>query len=230
MIGIIPAAGKAERMHGIPKMLLPVGETTLIQRLIACMGLVSVSAQVRIGISELLEELIDTIVYERGVVSFPMNTQTMSETVLEVRKWTEWGKDEPVLFGMPDTYFEDEQAFVKLAAELRDGADVAVGVFQTRPEQRHKLGMVEIAGCEVLHVIDKPAETDLTWAWGVLAWKPKFWNVIQANDPHVGYALPRALAGEMDVRAVRMDGGFWDAGTPDEYFDLITYLHEGVKA
>lgn len=234
MIGIIPAAGKAERMNGLPKMLLPIATTggTLIGRLVWSMTQVELSG-IHVGVSsENYSRLASTLIGEKIYVS-PMDTPTMSKTAITLHDFSHnfMGKDEPVVFGMPDTYFEDKQAFVKLAAELDAGADVAVGVFYARPEQRHKLGMVEIAGDEVLHIIDKPEQTDLIWAWGVLAWKSRFWDLLDAKDPHVGYALPRALAAGMDVRAVKMTGGYWDCGTPEEYFDLVTHLHgQAVKA
>lgn len=222
MIGIIPAAGHATRIHGIPKMLLPTPEGTLITTLIERMRPMG---QIIIGTRPANYELLAGMC---NALVFRCETETMCETVLRTRKYMR--DDEYVTFGMPDTYFEDGLAFAKLYAELKGGADVAVGVFETRPEQRRKLGMVEFTpGDEVLRVIDKPTETDLRWAWGVLAWKPRFWQYIYTNDPHVGYALPRALASEtLDIRAVRMEGGFWDCGTPEEYFDLITYLHEGI--
>lgn len=229
MIGIIPAAGMAERMHRLPKMLLPIPGHVggdLLGRLIWSMTRADVSS-IHIGTSpENYSRLSAKLIGERVFVS-PVATQTMSETVLLLHGFSD--KPEPVLFGMPDTYFEDADAFVKLAAELDAGADVAVGVFYTRPEQRRKLGMVELAGDEVLHVIDKPAKTDLIWAWGVLAWKPRFWDLLDAADPHVGYALPRALAAGLDVRAVKMSGGYWDCGTSEEYFDLITHLHHPMR-
>lgn len=219
MIGIIPAAGKAERMNGLPKMMLPTPQGVLIDILCQRMAEMGNPPILYIGTNGLPYQMLEPTrrSWER---LYHAETQTMSETVLLApRHPGDW-----IVFGMPDSYFDDSAAFIRLALELKDGADVAVGVFATRPGQHRKLGMVEIAGCEVLHVVDKPAETDLTWAWGVLAWKPKFWQYIQASDPHVGYALPRALAAELDVRAVRMEGGYWDCGTPNEYFDLIRHL------
>lgn len=224
-IGIIPAAGYATRIHGLPKMLLPTPEGTLITSLIQRME--RARCQIIVGTRPSNYEALAGIC---NALVFKATTGTMSETVLRARSFTH--APLRILFGMPDTYFEDDDAFIKLAAELDDGADVAVGVFQTRPEQRHKLGMIDLTpGNEVLRVVDKPIETDLTWAWGVLAWKPRFWEYIYEGDSHVGYAIPRALASEkLDIRAVRMTGGFWDCGTPEEYFDMISYLHEKITA
>ena len=169
MICIIPAAGKAERMNGIPKMLLPVHDTTLLQKLICKMRRVESPRRLRIGTRTLYGEMLFERINEGGVIVYNAETATMSETVLLARDCTPGWEKEPVMLGLPDAYFEDEDVFPKLAAELRDGADVAVACFRTRPEQRHKLGMVDIGGCEVLRVEEKPAQTTLEWAWGALA-------------------------------------------------------------
>lgn len=226
MIAIIPAAGKAERFDGLPKCLLPVPQGTLIETLYARMKRVPECTHAAIGTNRTAYAFLRQREGISGGV-FKAETQTMSETVMLSRQFVE--DDEPVLFGMADTYFEDENAFVKLAAALDDGADVAVGVFMTRPEQRSKLGMCRIDDGRIIGVADKQPMTDLEWAWGVLAWKPSFWQYIQSQTPHVGYAIPLAAARGLDVRAVKMDGGYWDCGVPDEYFSLIRRLTYDVR-
>lgn len=153
-----------------------------------------------------------------------VTTKTMSETVLRAQKSA---KDDVVAFGMPDSYFDDWAAFNKLNHAIQDGADVAVGLFLARDEQSSKLGMCDFdpKTQQIMQVVDKPVgKTPLAWAWGVLAWKPAFWDCIKASDPHVGFAIPRAIEAGLDVRAVKMDGEYFDAGTPDEYFALIRHL------
>lgn len=152
----------------------------------------------------------------------------MTETVLSA--YPKYGEKEAVLFGMPDTYIEDERCYAKLVAALAD-CDVAVGVFYTRPEQRDKLGMCRLDEntAQVLEVIDKSRAHDLIWAWGALAWKPVFWQYLKPDMPHVGYALNPAIEAGLKVCAVTMEGGYWDCGTPEEYFALIRHLTE-VKA
>lgn len=227
MIGIIPAAGKAERFDGLPKALLPVPQGTLIETLVKRMMTVPLCCRAAIGTNRL------TYAYlrQRETISdwvYKVETETMSETVLSARGYV--NGNEPVLFGMADTYFEDADAFVKLAMTLNDGADVAVGVFKTRLEQRNKLGMVEWdsdarGNLRLTAVVDKGAYgLELTHAWGVLAWKTPFWQFIDPDDLHVGYALPKAIAAGQDVRAVKMDGAYWDCGTFEEYADCISTL------
>lgn len=147
------------------------------------------------------------------------NHETMAQTVLSAVPFC--GLEDNVLFGMPDTYIEDEQCYAKLAVALAD-CDVAVGVFETRRNQRNKLGMVSFTPSnKVLAVEDKPENTNLVYAWGTLAWRPSFWQYLTPDMPHVGYGLMPAIEAGLNVRAVVMDGGYWDCGTASEYFELI---------
>jgi len=218
--GIIPAGGQATRMMGLPKMLLPTPDGVLLavlQKRMLQLELRGMVIAATNGNRAVLEGYIAPNTY-----IFDGITATMSEAVLQARLEAQ---DDTVIFGMPDTYFEDEYAYVRLIDALDKGADAAVGMFYTRPEQRHKLGMCDTIGEELFGVVDKPARTALKWAWGVLAWRPVFWECIQARDPHVGYAIPRALDAGLKVTAVRHVGQYYDCGTGDEYFDLITHLH-----
>lgn len=231
MIGILPAAGQATRLHGLPKFLLPIPDGLLIERHVKLMKPLSDMVYVPIKPDEY--EYYDPYFDEMGCSSVDAFTrETMSQSVLSVYKWLDEtrdseleGTDSNVLFGLPDTFIEDDRCYAKLARMVNAGVDVAVGVFETRPKQHRKLGMCVIEHGYLLDVIDKPKETNLKYAWGVLAWRPSFWDYIEPSDPHVGYALPRAIAAGLDVRTMIMDGSYWDCGTPDEYFDLITHLH-----
>lgn len=234
MIGIIPAAGKAERMGGLPKFLLPIpGGTlanTLMKRVVLQMHMHSVRlpSKIWIGASRENAHLLQYRKDDYASRVTAIDTQTMSETVLRIHNIaaSTYGDSQSVLFGMPDTYIEDEWAFRRIEHAIDDGADVAVGLFLTRPEQRSKLGMCDFDTTtqQITRVIDKPESTELVWAWGVLAWRHVFWDCLDANEPHVGYGILRAIERGLDVRAVRMEGGYWDCGTPEEYFSLIRYL------
>jgi dTDP-glucose pyrophosphorylase len=223
MIGIIPAAGQADRMFGLPKMLLPTPRGVLIDVLVERMQPVCshLYTGTRSGIYGMLAGRLATDTH----TVYLANTATMSQTVAQAERYA---ADQPVVFGMPDTLFEDEAAFSKLAATIEAGADVAIGVFRVRPGQHRRGGMVDVNGDRVRAVIDKPASSGLAWIWGVLAWSPVFWPLIDPRTPHVGYALPRAIELGLDVRPVMLNGPYWDCGTPDEYFDCIA--HERARA
>jgi len=213
-VGILPAAGTAARMLGLPKFLLPIPEGTLLglhcQRLQAA------------GVDDILLGYSDStaLLLHRNAPPSAMlysGGNTLAHTVNNARLIT---GDSSVVFGMPDTYFTDADAYRKVIEGL-DDADISVGVFATRPDQRHKLGMVNVDLSRVIEVIDKPIETHLVYAWGIIAWRSIFWQHIYPIDATVGDALTRAIRSGMPVRAVKLTGSYYDCGTPDEYFRLI---------
>lgn len=224
-IGLIPCAGSATRIQGLPKYLLPVGDDYLLSRLISSMQ--EITPSILIGVNPENAGIVGQ--YKKSaMLHTAKNYKTMSETVLSCRQFFQL--DEITLFGMPDTFTEDDGLYIKLQSALNDGADIAVALFCARPHQHLKAGMCDTRGNRVVTVIDKPTETTFTRLWGALAWQPVFWQYIQSEDPHVGYALPRAIAAGLDVRAVRMDGQYFDCGTTAEYFDLVTHLHGRKEA
>ena len=224
MIGIVPAGGKATRMNGLPKFLLPTPEGSLFDVMCKRMESTGVERVWVAGSDDTAGTLFPYCNETRRL--YRVNVPTMSEAVMAAR--TLIPPDFVAGFGMPDTYFDDTRAFSKLDdAVLKDGADMAVGVFKTRPGQHRKLGMCRIEDSHVVEVVDKPQQTDLEYAWGVLAWSYRFWPLMRADDPHIGYALPRAIAAGLDVRAVFMDGEYFDCGTPDEYFECINHVTRG---
>lgn len=205
IIGLIPAGGRATRMYGLPKYLLPTPDGTLLDVLRRRM--------VKAGIVH-----IDTI-YDEGA--------TVCEALIGAAMKWEKGN---TIFAMPDTYWTDEITIEKLLVTLNKGADVAVGVWRIRPDQRGKLGMcITDRHHHLIGVIDKDLDSPLEWAWGAIAWRPEFWDCIRAEDTHLGIALNRAIADGAKVQCVPMAGEYWDAGTPAEYFRLCsTWVREAV--
>ncbi len=227
MIGIIPAGGHATRIFGIPKYLLPTPQGTLISILCQRMQLVKLRQTIIMAKGINTAVLRQTVLPEVAIID--RDDHSMAHAVMLAQDYAR--DSEAAIFGMPDTYFDDEQAFIKLDVALRSGADVAVGIFRTQAEQRRKLGMCEFDGSHIVSVIDKPERSDLEYAWGVLAWAPAFRQFMHEDDPHVGYALPRAIRAGVNVCAVKMEGSYYDCGTPNEYFDCIRALvGEGVTA
>lgn len=226
MIAIIPAAGSATRMMGLPKMFLPIPGNTLIGALVDRAE--RETRRIVIGANGPALELVNRF-YSVRARTFLANTLTMSETVLLSRDYAD--SHESVLFAMPDTWLDDADALRKLRQTLENGADVAVGLCRAREGQSREGGMVFLDDDgRITDVIDKPERADTPWIWGALAWRPVFWDCLRTYDPHVGFALPRALGERLDVRPVLLDGGYYDCGTPERYFNLIRALTAQVAA
>lgn len=220
-VGLIPAAGQATRLHGLPKFLLPTAEGHLLGRIEKQMRGAGVGMRVVIGSEETMP-LIDQYA-EKSSLRAMVACRNMNEALLKCQNFTS-GKC--VIMAMPDTYIADPAVMAAVMDLIEQGADVALGVFYARPEQRHKRGMVEWERRtgRVLDVVDKPQATELDEAWGVMAWSPVFWEYLGADMPHCGYGIIPALEDGLDVAAVHIPGGYWDCGTFDEYADLCRYL------
>lgn len=231
MIGILPAAGKAERIHGLPKYLLPMADSYLV-RIHITRIMDTGCRHVLIGTSENSRRLADEYCYGNlgNLVGVKATTylakeyETMSQTILSGYKQMLSSHDlrqENILFGMPDTYWQADYVYDRLADTIKLGAGVAVALFKARPGQHTSVGMIETQGGRILSVVDKPQETDLAWLWGALAWRPEFWQYIKPQDAHVGFALADAIEAGMDVRAVYCEGNYWDCGSNESYFECI---------
>lgn len=222
MIGILPAAGDAKRLYGLPKYLLPIEKTFLVKwhcdlMLDAGCDLVAIGHQPN-------NTLIERYVPPENKAFIPtIHFATMNQTLLSMRRWLMNAglENDPVLFGMPDTYFTDLTVYRCLAPLIHENdIDVAVSLFPARPGQRNG-GMCRLEDGLLVEVIDKPAETDLTLIWGAMAWKPVFWDCIYMNESHVGYALARAIERGLSIATVREPGTYWDCGTSQDYFACI---------
>lgn len=226
MIGILPCAGEASRIHGLPKYLLPVPGGYLLDwhvkgMLAAGCGNVYVGA--RPGNVELLAD------YTRPAVQLYLahNHATMTQTVQSMPIIP---RIEDTVFGMPDTYWLAPNVYPMLVELLNNGADVAVAAFWLRDGQYKRMGCVRLEENKVVEVVDKPNIWPQRYGWGALAWTPKFWDFMQPDDPHVGYALPRAIEAGLDVRAVRFLGGlYYDCGTEQEYFELCSLFAKDTE-
>lgn len=223
MIGLLPCAGKAERFHGLPKYMLPCpGGRTLIEHHIDMMENTGCKL-IYVGANDAniydLENDIDARMY------LAQNYNTMTQTVLSSNLIIH--KENRILFGMPDTYFIDATAYQQVAVV---DADVVVGCFRIPPNEQHKHDLVRVERGRVVEVLNKPAlHSSLQCTWGILLWKPVFWDYLRPEDPHVGHGLPRAIAAGLDVRPVIIEGGYWNIGTTEDYFDMIRTVGQGER-
>jgi UTP-glucose-1-phosphate uridylyltransferase len=201
-------------------MLLPTEMGTLIGDMVREM-IAPCDRNVLVMSSEENKKLISDHVYFARV--YVANTHTMSETLLAARDYIDPNAN--VLMGMPDSTHTGTWPifpFTELAREIEKPDRIAVaGCWKARSEQRGKLGLVWINGQGLItEVVDKRADCNLDWAWGVLAWKPAFWKYIVPAHPHVGYALAGAIKANERVASVQFEGDYWDCGTRSEYFKL----------
>lgn len=220
-LGIIPAAGKATRIGGLPKFLLPVPGGYLLERMLSRIGV-----PCYIGARPEHGNLMNAYIRPEDTV-YQADTRSMPETILAARPYV---GDEHVLVGMPDTYWTDEVIFQRLDAWLDRGAICAAAVFYVDPAMASRLGVCRTAydgNTLVLSKIeDKRIQISHQWAWGAVAWRPAFWRYILPEDAHLGIALQRAVSAGETIPLYPADGPYYDNGTPEDYFRCIRELTE----
>jgi hypothetical protein len=219
---ILPAAGLATRMRGLPKFALPCSTEyqTLLERHVQT--LLEVAETVWIPTRPWAVSLVTNIAAHDRVVVTGVETSTMSETVLRTASLS--GADRFIL-GMPDTYFFGEQPYTRLA---QTGAPLALAAWNIRDEQRGKLGQLDLSPeGQLLSVRDKDPLCSFPLAWGAMAFERDFLRLLDVSMPHVGYGIPPAIASDMAVEVLAISGDYYDCGTPSEYFDLVFRLASG---
>lgn len=221
VIGILPAAGWAERLNGLPKFLLPVPEGNLLA--LHCERMLAAgAARVLIG-TRWINSGLASLYAPAGTETYLVNSKTMAETVLAAR-----GRagDSRVLFGMPDTYWDSPAVYESL---VTSPSDVTLACWRMRPDQRGKLGQCDIDNNgRVWNVRDKDALCLYEWAWGALAWNSEFWRFIKPDMPHIGYALQPAIDAGLSVTAVFCPSEYHDCGTFESYARLCSTLTKEV--
>jgi hypothetical protein len=216
MDAIIPAAGLATRMRGIPKFLLPCDDTytTLIELHIS--QLLEQCETIWIPTRPELVLLLDSLgLAQDRVVILPMQTENMTQTVQKV---TQISKQEYFQLIMPDTFFFGEKPYALLDPEP---SIVELACWKIRDDQKGKLGQVLIENNEVKEMKDKDPNCLFEHSWGALSFSRKLLSFANTTDPHIGYAVRSALASDMRISAKVMSGEYYDCGTPSEYLSML---------
>ncbi len=212
-MGLIPAAGTASRMRGLPKFLLPVSDNvqTLIEHHVALMAefVDNIIIPTRPENLELLGRL--------GLPPFVqlkvLNTATMSETVEAALNGVAF---ENCILGMPDTYYSSKNPYKELAegAEL----DVKLALWKTKPSQRGQVGSVELdEDLRVLRCEDKSQEWDFGQHWGALRFNRAALDLLDPATPHIGFIINPSIEAGLAVAGEMMSGEYFDCGTFAEY-------------
>ena len=214
---ILPAAGLASRMRGLPKFLLPANKQYESLLEIHLSALEKNCDNIYLPTRPELAPIIKSLDFDfKNLQIIEMTTNTMSETVLITIDATN-SKNYTLI--MPDTYFLGEKPYEQL---LNYSDFCNLSCWKIRDEQRGKLGEVAINNLNAVEkIVDKEPENGFEFAWGALSFSYKLKNYINIVDPHIGYAVKNAIEDNKKVNAFKVDGKYFDCGTPEEYVDLL---------
>jgi hypothetical protein len=220
---LIPAAGQATRMRGLPKFLLPIDEsyTTLLENHINNLSnILDNDDRILIGIRPDLLPIVKSLnLSAENLVFIEMVTSTMNETILNLSENSDSYHFQLI---MPDTYFLGMQPYSQLDPnpELCD-----LAIWKIRDEQRGKLGEVKIDANNFLcDLVDKNPNTMFDYSWGSLTFSRKLFKYIKKEEPHIGYSVSSALNDKQQISTKLINGQYFDCGTPKEYIELFRKL------
>ena len=188
IVGLIPAAGTANRLGPLPcsKELLPVGfhkDRNGKKMQPKAVGHYLLERMHKANVSKVY------IILRKGKWDIPTyfgNGKMLDMSIAYLLMDLPFGvpftidqaypfiKDATVVFGFPDILFEPEDAFVHLLTrQSATEADVVLGVFPAIDPQ--KMDMVDwdeeghVRGIQI-----KPSQTNLRYAWIIAVWTPVF--------------------------------------------------------
>ncbi|NLG71007.1 MAG: NTP transferase domain-containing protein [Chloroflexi bacterium] len=239
VIGLIPAAGKGTRLNlPYPKELYPIIRDNRYKPLTQFVVENLIASDVKdivFVINETKHQLIGyfgsgrrfncqfSYVVQESLTDANGSTSPGLAHALDSAYHLVCGKT--VLFGMADTIMEPIDVFRCLLQAAAPEDQVILGLFTvTRP---HKFGMVDFdESGRVRQIIDKPAQTDLKYAWGCIAWRPAFTEFLHHSVNSEGIAdfariMNNAISQGMPFRSVVVPGGSYaDLGTYEEIVEL----------
>jgi len=247
VLGLIPAAGKAERLGKLPcsKELFPIGfrETPsgpvpkvaghyLLERFRA--------AGIKRAFVVLHESKWDVARYfgtgEIADVSLAYLSIPGSRSVPETLSYAApWVGGAIVALGFPDCLFEPADAYSRLLERQADtGADLVLGLFPT--ERCRTTDMVECApDGRVRRIEVRPETTALRFNWLLAVWGPAFTRHLvdsvrsapgEGGELQIGAVVRSAVERDLHVVGVEFPGGrYRDVGTPG---DLAAAIRESL--
>ncbi len=240
VIGLMPAAGRADRLGVLPcsKEIFPLGfragEDGLERPRPVCGRLLESFA--RAGVSRAFILLrkgkwdIPALLGDGSALGLPLAylafepTASVPETLDRAYPFV---AEATVALGFPDIVVEPKGAYRPLLRRLREtGAEVVLGLFPT--DQSWKCDMVELdAGSKVRRIVIKQAETTLRFTWSIAVWGPELSRYLHdfvaegraadTAETYVGDVIQAAIDDGMTVIGERFEeGSFLDVGTPED--------------
>jgi glucose-1-phosphate thymidylyltransferase len=241
LVGLIPAAGQGKRAAFLPcsKEIFPVGSMDVkvedgMQRRPKPVGLYLLERMGAAGARRILmilsKEKWDIPRYfgngsQFGVQMAYLLQENLWGMPYALNLARPWLRDETVLFGMPDTIFDPGDAFQQLLeTHSRAAADLTLGLFPTTTPERFGMVAFDDEG-RMLYTVDKPAQSELTYMWGIACWGPTFTDFMNMylqtlmppeQEVVLADVFQAALEAGLAARVLPFERGeYIDIGTPE---------------
>lgn len=232
MIGIIPAAGRGTRSHiPYPKELLPIKAendriVTVIEGALQQLANAEVDRAI-IVIRPEKQVIADYLGNHRfGVELIYREQNTMhSREGLPDAVMAGVNLDDISIMIMGDTYFTAPYAVRDTLGALEKFPKAVASVGTWFTDQPERFGIVTHHKQEVISVEDKPKNLIGRYEhWGVVAFRPSFWNYLREEIFTFSHALDKAAKNE-SVVSTSMHGEYLDFGYPQAIIDNICVVN-----
>jgi hypothetical protein len=222
---LIPAAGSATRIGGIPKYLLPVGKSALPLLFFHIKMAINCNYPVLIAVHPSMHEYFTELCLSWSFIDvkvISINSKTMNETCLLMS--SDLPESATVSISMPDTFFtqmRNIETFIPLTELHALAPSLALWKIQTF--QIGKLGQVEInvSRSKVDRLIDKDLSCSFKSSWGMIALPIALMRTFSALDPHLGISLGKLVPDSLSLNYLEIPGKYFDCGTIEEYREAL---------
>ena len=215
-IGLLPASGKATRVGGIPKFILPISdETSLIEWHIKQMQ--EVCGEIRICTRPEWLPIIENL--NLSVELHGKQPSSMTDAL----QFLVNNDEANFLVGMPDTYIGSgpENIYRPL---LEFDSEVVLGAFNCPVELFGKVGQIETMNGRVLKAVDKQSGCTLNKMWGLLYFQDNSIALLDSTFDSPSKQIQGWIDSKHSVSSVDISGKYIDAGT----FQGICTLYESL--
>lgn len=239
---LLPAAGKALRMGGVIKELLPLGPYSADGKVLPSPVIArSLDIGVQCGVDRCLivtstvkaPALMDAI----SALKVPFPVAFIHQTKPAGLGWgihtaePHVRPDDIILMAMPDTAMRPTDVVTRAVQSVRQGSLACATLF--RVDEPHRFGVAELVGNNAVGFKDKPQRPASQWIWTSIAFRFDLFaylrRALEANLTCFTSAMDLAAKdGKMFVEFA--DGGsYWDIGTYDDYLRALAEFSPGDR-
>lgn len=222
MVHVLPAAGSASRIGGIPKFLLPIGHNSKSLLSIHIELALEADLEVVVVTAPNLYEFVNQIILNLGykkVTVLPYQSKSMSDSLVHASLKID--SNEIISVSMPDTYMPDFKAIDLI--HLR-GCAPSLSVVTASDEQYSRLGQVAVnQRSQVTKIQDKSSTRISEYVWTGFAINSRLLNSFPRHEATPGIELARIAAEGKDLKAFKVLGQYFDCGTIQEYRNALEY-------
>ena len=256
LIGLVPAAGTAERLSPLPfsKELYPIGYMRpegcdVVRCKPVCIYLLE--RMKNAGVCEAF------IVLRKGKWDIPGYLGDGSEMKLNLayavmklpygvpytlRQAFPFINDRTVVFGFPDIIFDPGDAFLRLLSRLDESnADIVLGLFpESSSLKNHMVDMARDGRIKKIVMNQKAARLKYTWI--IAVWSKTFTQYMDeyvksyvnsdkggegGNEMSLTQVIQKAIDSNLDVQGVAFPDGKWlDIGTPENLVKGMQWFNQ----